>query len=140
MGRLKARPRPLLFVNIVTVGTYHSTRLSNIGIGDGAFDGGFGYTYFDPVKGHEFYAVAGLTYNFMNPSTDYQSGVDFHLEWGASQFLSKQIFVGLVGCLYTIRLVVTAGPAIGWAASSRASLVLAHRLDTSFLSGACRDT
>jgi hypothetical protein len=36
----------------------------------------------------------------MNQSTDYQSGVDFHLDWGASQFLSKQIFVGLVGYLY----------------------------------------
>jgi hypothetical protein len=84
----------------IPVGAYDSTRLSNIGIGHGAIDGGFGYTYFDPAKGHEFSAVAGLTYNFMNPSTDYQSGVDFHLDWGASQFLSKQIFVGLVGYLY----------------------------------------
>jgi len=139
MGRLKARPRPLLFVNIVTVGAYHSTRLSNIGIGHGAFDGGFGYTYFDPVKGHEFSAVAGLTYNFMNPSTDYQSGVDFHLDWGASQFLSKQIFVGLVGYLYN-EVGCDSGSGDRVAASSRASLVLAHRSDTSFLSGACRDT
>ena len=28
------------------------------------------------------------------------SDVDFHPDWGASQFLSKQIFVGLVGYLY----------------------------------------
>jgi hypothetical protein len=84
----------------IPVGAYDSTRLSNIGIGHGASDGGFGYTYFDPAKGHEFSAVAGLTYNFMNPSTDYQSGVDFHLDRGASQFLSKQVFVGLVGYFY----------------------------------------
>ena len=36
----------------------------------------------------------------MNPSTNYQNGVDFHLDWAASQFLSKQFFVGLVGYLY----------------------------------------
>ena len=84
----------------IPVGAYNSTRLSNIGIGHGAIDGGVGYTYFDPTKGHEFSAVAGLTYNLTNPSTNYQSGVDFHLDWAASQFLSKQFFVGAVGYLY----------------------------------------
>ena len=39
-------------------------------------------------------------YNFKNPDTQYQSGIDFHLDWGASQFLSKQFFVGLVGYAY----------------------------------------
>jgi hypothetical protein len=84
----------------IPVGAYDSTRLANIGIGHGAIDGGVGYTYFDPTKGHEFSAVAGLTYNLTNTSTNYQNGVDFHLDWGASQFLSKQFFVGAVGYLY----------------------------------------
>ena len=84
----------------IPVGAYDSTRLSNIGIGHGAIDGGVGYTYFDPTKGHEFSAVAGLTYNLENTSTNYQNGVDFHLDWGASQFLSKQFFIGAVGYLY----------------------------------------
>ena len=84
----------------IPVGAYNSTRLANIGIGHGAIDAGAGYTYFDPTRGHEFSAVAGLTYNLENPSTDYQSGVDFHLDWAASQFLSKQVFVGLVGYFY----------------------------------------
>ena len=84
----------------IPVGAYNSTQLSNIGIGHGAIDGGAGYTYFDPAKGHEFSAVAGLTYNLTNTSTNYQNGVDFHLDWGASQFLSQQFFVGAVGYLY----------------------------------------
>jgi len=63
-------------------------------------DAGFGYTYFDPTKRHEFSAVAGLTYNFTNPDTQYKNGIDFHLDWGASQFLSKQLLVGLVGYAY----------------------------------------
>jgi hypothetical protein len=84
----------------IPVGQYSSTQLSNIGIGHGAADGGIGYTYFDPQKGHEFSVVAGLTYNLINPSTNYQNGVDWHVDWGASQFLSKQFFVGPVGYFY----------------------------------------
>jgi hypothetical protein len=84
----------------IPVGAYDPNRLSNIGIGHGAIDGGGGYTYFNPATGHEFSGVAGLTYNFKNPDTQVQSGVDFHFDWGASQFLSKQVFIGLVGYAY----------------------------------------
>ena len=84
----------------IPVGAYDSTRLANLGIGHGAIDGGGGYTYFNPQTGQELSFVTGLTYNFKNYSTDYQSGVDWHLDWGAAQFLSKQFFVGVVGYLY----------------------------------------
>jgi hypothetical protein len=84
----------------IPVGAYDATRLSNIGIGHGALDAGAGYTYFNPESGHEFSAVLGFTYNFLNESTQYQNGVDMHLDWGASQFLSKQVLVGLVGYVY----------------------------------------
>jgi hypothetical protein len=84
----------------IPVGAYDSTRLANIGIGHGAIDGGGGYTYFNPQTGHEFSAVAGFTYNFVNPATNYQNGVDFHLDMAAAQFLSKQVFVGAVGYIY----------------------------------------
>ena len=84
----------------IPVGAYSPVRLSNIGIGHSAFDGGAGYTYFNEKTGYEFSAVAGLTYNFINPYTQYQSGVDVHLDWGASRFLTKQLQIGLVGYLY----------------------------------------
>jgi hypothetical protein len=84
----------------IPVGTYSSTNLANLGLGHGAIDGGVGYTYFDPKTGHEFSAVAGLTGNFENQSTNYTSGLDFHLDWGASQFLTKQLQIGLVGYVY----------------------------------------
>ena len=77
-----------------------SNRLANIGIGHGAVDGGLGYTYLDQKTGHEFSAVGGLTYNLVNPATDYQNGVDFHLDMAASQFLTKQLLVGAVGYVY----------------------------------------
>ncbi|WP_339032294.1 transporter [Bradyrhizobium symbiodeficiens] len=84
----------------IPVGDYNPNRLANIGIGHGAIDFGGGYTYLNPTSGTEFSAVGGLTYNFKNPDTQYQSGIDFHLDWGVSQFLSKQVFVGFVGYAY----------------------------------------
>jgi hypothetical protein len=84
----------------VPVGAYDSTRLSNIGVGHGAVDVGGGYTYLNPQTGHEFSGVLGFTYNFTNQSTQYQNGVDMHFDWGASQFLTKQFQVGLVGYVY----------------------------------------
>jgi hypothetical protein len=84
----------------IPVGAYDSTRLSNIGIGHGAVDIGAGYTYLDPRTGHEFSAVLGFTANMLNQSTQYQNGVDMHLDWGASQFLTKQFQAGLVGYVY----------------------------------------
>ena len=84
----------------IPVGAYDPTRIANLGIGHAAIDGGGGYTYFNPATGHEFSAVAGFTYNFKNQHTNYQNGIDFHIDWGASKFLSKQVFVGLVGYGY----------------------------------------
>jgi hypothetical protein len=84
----------------IPVGAYDPTRLANLGIGHGAIDAGGGYTYLNPATGNEFSGVAGFTYNFKNQDTQYQSGIDFHFDWGASHFLSKQVFVGLVGYAY----------------------------------------
>ena len=84
----------------IPIGDYDPHRLSNLGLGHWVVDAGLGYTYFNPQTGHEFSAVGGFTYNFVNPYTQYQNGVDFHLDWGASQFLTKQFQIGLVGYLY----------------------------------------
>ena len=84
----------------IPVGTYNSTRLANFGIGHGAVDGGVGYTYFDPQTGREFSVVTGFTYNLKNTDTNYRNGIDWHVDWGLSQFLSKQFFIGAVGYFY----------------------------------------
>src|SRR4051812_28745269 len=84
----------------IPVGAYDSSRLANIGIGHGAIDVGGGYTYFNPQTGHELSGVLGFTYNMTNPDTQYKNGVDMHFDWGASQFLTKQLQIGLVGYAY----------------------------------------
>ena len=84
----------------LTTGVYHSSSIANLGIGHNAIDAGGAYTYFDPKTGREFSATLGFTYNFENEHTNYQNGIDMHLDWGASQFLTKQWQVGLVGYWY----------------------------------------
>jgi hypothetical protein len=84
----------------ITVGRYDPTRLANLGIGHNAVDAGGGYTFFNPQTGYEFSAVLGFTYNFKNTHTQYQNGVDAHLDWAASRFVTKQLQLGLVGYAY----------------------------------------
>ena len=84
----------------IPVGLYNAQQLAYLGIGHGAVDAGGGYTYFDPQTGHEFSAVIGATYNLINPTTQYKNGIDGHLDWGASQFLSASLQVGVVGYVY----------------------------------------
>jgi len=81
-------------------GAYQLGRLANLGINHWSIDGGGGYTYFDPKKGHEFSIVGGLTFNGENNDTDYRNGVDGHIDWAASQFLNEQVHIGLVGYFY----------------------------------------
>jgi hypothetical protein len=84
----------------IPVGAYDPSRISNVGIGHGAIDAGGGYTFLNPATGQTVSGVAGFTYNFKNPDTQVQSGVDFHFDWSVAQFLSKQTFVGFVGYAY----------------------------------------
>jgi hypothetical protein len=84
----------------IPVGAYDPNRIANLGIGHGAIDAGGGYTYLNPASGQTVSGVAGFTYNFKNPDTQVQSGVDFHFDWSVAQFLSKQTFVGFVGYAY----------------------------------------
>ena len=83
----------------VPVGSYEAGRLANLGTNHWSWDVGGGYTYLDK-SGYEFSAVAGLTYNFENDDTDYQNGVDIHLDLAASKMVTPQWQLGLVGYYY----------------------------------------
>jgi hypothetical protein len=82
------------------IGSYDPNRLVNFGLGHWSVDGGGGYTYFAPKSGWEFSAIGGLTYNFTNPYLDYQNGIDVHVDWAVSKFVTKQFHIGVVGYAY----------------------------------------
>ena len=84
----------------IPTGDYNPNRLSNLGIGHGAVDAGGAYTFFDAAKGFEFSAVVGFTYNMENDDTNYQNGIDIHLDWSVSQFLNDHWQVGIAGYVY----------------------------------------
>ncbi|OUL73813.1 hypothetical protein CA603_43060 [Paraburkholderia hospita] len=84
----------------IPTGAYDKNRLANLGIGHGAIDAGGGYTYFNQQNGRELSAVVGFTYNFENNDTQYKNGIDSHLDWAISQFLSASWHVGVAGYVY----------------------------------------
>jgi len=84
----------------IPVGAYQLNRLSALGLGHWAVDGGVGYTYLNEKAGIEASVVFGLTYNFINPYTQYQSGTDAHLDWALSPILTDKFHIGAVGYFY----------------------------------------
>jgi hypothetical protein len=84
----------------IPVGAYSPTRLAALGLGHWAVDGGVGYTYLDEKAGLEVSAIFGLTYNFINPYTQYTSGTDAHLDWAISPYLNDKFHIGAVGYFY----------------------------------------
>ena len=84
----------------IPVGAYSTTRISALGIGHWAADTGAGYTYLNEQAGVEWSAVLGFTYNFINPYTQYQNGVDAHLDWAISPYVTDKLHIGAVGYFY----------------------------------------
>lgn len=110
------------------VGAYDPNRLAGVGLGHWAIDWGMGYTYM-PASAFEFSVTAGMTYNFANPTTLYQSGMDAHVDVGTSYSFSNSFYVGAVGYFFSQvspdtggsallgdfrSRVAGAGPQIGW--------------------------
>lgn len=84
----------------IPVGTYSPSSLATVGLGHAAVDAGGAYTYLNSKTGFEFSGVLGATYNWINKQTNYKSGIDSHLDWSVSQFVSSQWQVGIAGYVY----------------------------------------
>ncbi len=84
----------------IPIGNFNPLNLSNLGTGHYALDLGAAFTYLNKVSGWEGSALLGFTYNFINPQTDYQNGIDSHLDYAISNFLSTDWELGVVGYVY----------------------------------------
>lgn len=84
----------------VPIGPWDRDSISNIAFHHWGLDTSGAVTYLDPAKGLEVSVAAGFTFNWENPDTDYQSGTEFHVEWGVIQHLSKTFSLGLAGYHY----------------------------------------
>jgi hypothetical protein len=82
------------------VGNFNPNSIFNFGTGHYAVDLGFGYTYLNKESGWEGSGIFGVTYNFINPQTDYKNGLDSHLDYAISNFISADWELGMVGYVY----------------------------------------
>ncbi|EKS42249.1 SphA family protein [Afipia broomeae] len=85
---------------VVPSGSYVLGQLSNASLNRPAVDVFGTLTWLDPAIGLDLSAAAGFTFNQRNRATDYQSGNEFHLEWAATKYLTKEFTIGLVGYYY----------------------------------------
>lgn len=93
-GRLHWSFSPLLNIPI---GDYDRDALANIALHRWAGDFSGAVTWLDPKTGFESSAIVGVTANGINQATDYRTGTEFHTELDASQFLSRQFSIGILG-------------------------------------------
>jgi hypothetical protein len=84
----------------VPIGFWERRNLANIGFNRWAIDNAAAFTWLDPKIGLEVSAIAGFTYNWENPATDYKTGTEFHVEYAAVQNFSKCFALGINGYFY----------------------------------------
>lgn len=84
----------------VPVGNYRFGGLANVANHRWAVDVTGSFTRFDPKVGLDLSLAAGATFSQENAATQYRTGDEFHLEWAATQYLSKEFSIGAVGYFY----------------------------------------
>jgi hypothetical protein len=81
-------------------GAYQPGELSNVALNRWIGDFFGAVTYLDQTRGLELSAVGGLSVNGENPDTDYRTGTELHLDLALSQYLSKELSVGVIASHY----------------------------------------
>lgn len=84
----------------VPIGNYQEGALANVAFNRWAADTFGAITWLDPSIGLDLSLAGGVTFNGTNDFTQYRTGTEFHLEWGAEKHFSKQFSLGLVGYYY----------------------------------------
>jgi hypothetical protein len=84
----------------IPVGSYSRTNLVNMGFNRWAADLTGSLTYLNPQNGFEVSVANGITFNGENPSTNYRTGTEYHLEGAIMQHFSPKFSVGIVGYHY----------------------------------------
>jgi hypothetical protein len=84
----------------IPVGPWDTDSITNLSFHRWAVDTTGAVTYLDPASGFEASAAAGFTFNWENPSTDYKTGTEFHVEAALIQHLSQTFSIGVAGYHY----------------------------------------
>ena len=86
---------------VAPTGRYDANGLQpNIGLNRPGIDTGWGFTWTIPSAKLQINGAVGVTFNFENTATDYQSGIDFHAEWAIGYEICKGVLIGPAGYSY----------------------------------------
>ena len=86
---------------VAPTGRYDPNGLQpNIGLNRPGIDTGWAFTWTEPTSKLQFNGAVGVTFNFENTDTDYDSGTDFHFEWAVGYEISKGLIIGPAGYSY----------------------------------------
>lgn len=96
----------------VPVGSYEVGRLANAGANRWGLDIGTAFSGGNKKRGREFSGILGVTFNGENLDTEYQSGIESHLELSYKQHLSSGWSGGLVGYANQQLTADSGGPAL----------------------------
>lgn len=84
----------------VPIGSYDQDNLVTAGFNRWVVDVTLGLTYLNPANGWEFSIAPGVTINGENKDTKYDSGNEFHVEFGVMRHFSPKFGLGLMGYHY----------------------------------------
>lgn len=85
---------------VAPTGRYDAGFSPNIGLNRPGIDTGWAFTWTEPTSKLQVNGSAGVTFNFENDATDYESGTDFHFEWAVGYEICQGLLVGPVGYSY----------------------------------------
>ncbi len=84
----------------IPVGDYSRTRIANIGLNRWAGDITASVTWLDPTSRFEISLSPGVTFNGVNPATNYKTGTEFHVEGAAMYHFTPSFSFGVAGYHY----------------------------------------
>ena len=94
-----------IYINLYQVvsiptGKYDQSRLANVALHHWVFNTVLAFTWLDPKTGIEISATPGIIFNTENKATNYQSGIEFHMDMMLNWRLSSSLTMGLHGSIY----------------------------------------
>jgi len=84
----------------IPIAKYTDNSFTNTGLNHWAFDTVLTATWIDPKSGIELSLAPGIIYNTENPDTNYQTGIEFHMDVMLNYHLSNELAVGVHGSYY----------------------------------------
>jgi hypothetical protein len=85
---------------VAPTGAYSKHDLANVGRNYWAYDTSLAATWLSSKTGTEVSVMPGIMFNDRNPSTDYDTGNEFHMDFMVNQYLSKSFALGAQGYWY----------------------------------------